>query len=197
MRLLGQVLLGLVAVLMALAFVGAVLSSEPASVGLVAFTVAVTAGCVAGIVALRRGTARFVEGSGSDAWQADQNAKRLVMEREQRHAALLAAQQAEVAARLAAEREAAAQATLDAQQRQQHLVEKYGVDGAAKVNARELWRGAPVDAVIEMFGQPLDVDEVVSKKRVRRVLKYFQIRSNAYGLKVTVDDGFVTGWDRR
>lgn len=75
------------------------------------------------------------------------------------------------------------------------LTARFGAENAQRIQFRQLWQGAPVDAVYEMHGRPSDVDEDVNEKRTRLTLKYQPLaRKGSFGLRVTVDDGIVTGW---
>jgi hypothetical protein len=51
--------------------------------------------------------------------------------------------------------------------------------------------------LIEDFGWPDKIDVRVMKTKRKEVLKYFPAGANRYKLKVTVEDGIVTGWERK
>ena len=49
--------------------------------------------------------------------------------------------------------------------------------------------------VVEMLGDPIDVEETVMRTKTKRTLKYARTGANRYGLRVFVDDGIVVGWE--
>lgn len=61
--------------------------------------------------------------------------------------------------------------------------------------SQKLWIGAPLDAVIEMFGPPLDVDEKVLKTKTKRTYKYKSLGKNRYALRIYIEQDEVTGWE--
>jgi hypothetical protein len=58
-------------------------------------------------------------------------------------------------------------------------------------------RGQSRSSLIEDFGRPDKVDVTVTKSKRKEVLKFFPAGSNRYKLKVTVEDGVVTGWESK
>lgn len=59
------------------------------------------------------------------------------------------------------------------------------------------WRGQTAAQLMDSLGEPLDVDQKVMKTKVREVWKYEQTGKNRYGLKITLEDGLVVGWDQK
>jgi uncharacterized membrane protein len=59
------------------------------------------------------------------------------------------------------------------------------------------WQGQTAAQLMDSLGEPLDVDQKVMKTKVREVWKYEQTGKNRYGLKITLEDGFVVGWDQK
>lgn len=90
---------------------------------------------------------------------------------------------------------AAIRAAADAEAYKQSLLSRFGEEGATCILAGRLWVGAPIEAVVELLGDPVDTDEKVTAKVTRRTLKYVSQGGDAYGLRVTVDDERVSGWD--
>jgi hypothetical protein len=82
-----------------------------------------------------------------------------------------------------------------AQARLRALTAKFGAEGASNIVNRRLWLGAPVDAVIEMFGHPADTKRAVTTTKVRLNLRYFPVAANRYQLKIDVENDIVTGWE--
>jgi uncharacterized membrane protein YeaQ/YmgE (transglycosylase-associated protein family) len=75
------------------------------------------------------------------------------------------------------------------------LTLRFGEEGARLILAKQLWQGAPKDAVLEMFGTPHAIDEKVSKTKAVHTLKYFAKGNGRFGLRVTTEDSVVTGWE--
>lgn len=59
------------------------------------------------------------------------------------------------------------------------------------------WRGQTAAQLMDSLGEPLDIDQKVMKTKVREVWKYEQTGKNRYGLKITLEDGVVVGWDQK
>lgn len=59
------------------------------------------------------------------------------------------------------------------------------------------WQGQTEEQLIDSIGQPAAKDNKVLKTAVRQVWKYNQRGKNRYGLRVTVENGFVVGWDNK
>jgi hypothetical protein len=101
---------------------------------------------------------------------------------------------ASAAARKQQEEEAAAERK---RQRREKLIERFGEVNAAKIEAKELWVGATKDEVIEMYGHPADISEKVLKTKTKRVYRYLPNDSRTrFGLKITLENDAVVGWDR-
>jgi hypothetical protein len=61
--------------------------------------------------------------------------------------------------------------------------------------ARDLRKGMTRDEVIAAVGEPDDVDERVTKKKTKHVLKYRDyVATSRFRLRVTLEDGVVVGW---
>lgn len=58
-------------------------------------------------------------------------------------------------------------------------------------------RGQTRSSLIQDFGHPEKVDVTVTAKGRKEVLKFFATGSNRYRLKVTVENGVVTGWESK
>lgn len=101
----------------------------------------------------------------------------------------MAAEQQQREARAAYERAQAEQA------RHASLVAKFGPDNAQRIIRHEVWQGQTVEMLIEALGRPADIDEKVLKTKTRHVYKYRPLAKNRYGLRVTLENGVVVGWD--
>lgn len=58
-------------------------------------------------------------------------------------------------------------------------------------------QGQSKSSLIEDFGWPDKIDVRAMKTKRKEVLKYFPAGANRYKLKVTIEDGIVTGWERK
>ncbi len=81
-----------------------------------------------------------------------------------------------------------------ARERYTQLCDSFGEEMANNIVAGQLWEGCPYAAMLEILGQPADVDEQVSKRKVKYTYKYYQTGKNRYRLRVLVENGEVTGW---
>lgn len=84
------------------------------------------------------------------------------------------------------------------EERRQQLLAKYGDDQiVARIMGREVWQGQSDEQLRDALGTPVDTDEKVMKKHRREVWKYHQTGVNRFGLRVTLEDGIVVGWDQK
>ena len=58
-------------------------------------------------------------------------------------------------------------------------------------------QGQTRSSLIEDFGRPEKVDVTVTAKGRKEVLKFFATGANRFRLKVTVENGVVTGWQSK
>lgn len=76
------------------------------------------------------------------------------------------------------------------------LLDKYGDEVVVrKIIGRTLWQGQTAEQVIDALGEPKDIDQKVLKTKTKEVWKYFPSGRRRYGLRVTLDNGEVVGWD--
>lgn len=59
------------------------------------------------------------------------------------------------------------------------------------------WQGQNEDQLQDALGPPAAVDHKVLKTKTRDIWKYQHQGANRFGLRITVEDGYVTGWDKR
>ena len=82
------------------------------------------------------------------------------------------------------------------EERRAALLQKYGDPQVVeRIMGREVWQGQSAEQLRDSRGQPLDWDERVSKKSIRHVWKYEQRGVSRFALRITLENGFVTGWD--
>jgi hypothetical protein len=84
------------------------------------------------------------------------------------------------------------------EERRRQLLAKYG-DGqiVARIMGCEVWQGQSDEQLRDALGAPVDTDEKVMKKHRREIWKYRQTGVNRFGLRVTLEDGIVVGWDQK
>lgn len=82
------------------------------------------------------------------------------------------------------------------QERRDALVNRFGIEAADKILAQHLWVGATEEMVVEALGPPVDVSERVLKTKTTRVYKYLPLTRGRFGLKVTIENDVVVGWDK-
>lgn len=80
-------------------------------------------------------------------------------------------------------------------ERAQNLTARFGPEIAQAIMQGRIWQGATEEMLRESLGPPAGMDEKVMKSKVRRVFKYQPASGNRYGLRVTVEDGYVVGWE--
>ncbi len=130
------------------------------------------------------------------AWHAEQ--QRLAYERQVWEAGV-ARQRAAVEAEQAAV-EAAADARHRAreaqeQQRVADIVARFGPAMAGRILRGEIWQGQTNEQLVAALGQPADVEERVMKTKAKAIYKYAQSGANRFGLRVTLEQGVVVGWE--
>lgn len=82
-------------------------------------------------------------------------------------------------------------------QRRKHLIERYGdAETARRMMRGIVWQGETAEQLRESLGEPEDIDEKVLKTKRKEVWKYRRTGKNRFGLRVTLDDGIVTAWDK-
>jgi len=78
------------------------------------------------------------------------------------------------------------------------LTKKYGDEAIAKrIMQRTFWLGQTNEQLIDSLGYPIAKDNVLLKTRKREVWKYEKQGKNRYGLRITLDDDLVAGWDHK
>ena len=78
------------------------------------------------------------------------------------------------------------------------LMMKYKDDELVNSLMQEsFWRGQTQDQLIDSLGEPLDIDQKALKTKTKEIWKYEQTGKNRYGLKITLEDGVVVGWDQK
>lgn len=82
--------------------------------------------------------------------------------------------------------------------RREALMQKYNdaviVD---RIMAGSFWQGQTEEQLSDALGRPVDIDQRVMKHKIRETWKYQQQGKNRFGLRITLEDGFVVGWDHK
>jgi hypothetical protein len=108
----------------------------------------------------------------------------ILQARSKRKAAELRAAEAEHIRRLQAERRA-------------RLTQRFGDETCSRILEGDIWISQTEEQLREALGEPVHVDEKVMKTKKRVVWKYDQIGANRFNTRITLEDGVVTGWDRK
>lgn len=58
-----------------------------------------------------------------------------------------------------------------------------------------VWQGQTSDQLRDSLGDPVEVDERVFKSKSRHIWKYRPIGTRRYGLRITIENHVVVGWD--
>lgn len=59
------------------------------------------------------------------------------------------------------------------------------------------WQGQSEDQLRDSLGEPADIDYKMLKNKTRNVWKYHHQGSNRFGLRIILENGYVTGWDKK
>lgn len=82
--------------------------------------------------------------------------------------------------------------------RRESLMLKYqDLDLVEKLMERSFWQGQTSGQLLDSLGSPEDVDEKVLKTKKKEVWKYNHESGNRYGLRITLDNDIVVGWDHK
>jgi hypothetical protein len=82
--------------------------------------------------------------------------------------------------------------------RRSRIYQKYGrTEIAERIIKKTVWVGETAEQLRDSLGAPLDIDEKVLKTKRKEIWKYVRKGKNRYGLKFTVENGAVVGWDEK
>ena len=82
--------------------------------------------------------------------------------------------------------------------RLEYLHLKYGDEAIIRcILQRQFWEGQTSAQLIDSLGNPVSIDKKLLKTRTREIWKYDQRGVNRYGLRIILDDGVVSGWDKK
>lgn len=60
-----------------------------------------------------------------------------------------------------------------------------------------IWQGQSKEQLKDTMGDPVSVDRAVLKTKTKEIWKYQQQGVNRFGLRITVENGYVVGWDKK
>ncbi len=84
------------------------------------------------------------------------------------------------------------------EKRRAYLMMKYGDPALVDRLMRKMfWVGQTGEQLIDSLGNPVDIDEKVLKTKRKAIWKYFHRGGNRFGLRITVENGQVIGWDEK
>lgn len=93
------------------------------------------------------------------------------------------------------QRKAREQAEQASRERYAWLVSRFGPDAANAITAGRYWQGQTAEQLELSLGRPADVDEHVMPSKVKHVYKYRPMGFGRFGLRVTLENGVVVGWE--
>jgi hypothetical protein len=59
------------------------------------------------------------------------------------------------------------------------------------------WQGQSEEQLLDSLGRPVDIDQKVMKTKVKEIWKYNQLGANRFGLRITIENKVVVGWDQK
>jgi len=62
---------------------------------------------------------------------------------------------------------------------------------------RSFWQGQTSEQLMDSLGSPEDIDEKILKTKKKEIWKYNHQSGNRYGLRITLDNDIVVGWDQK
>ncbi|MFM5537023.1 hypothetical protein ACET8U_06715 [Aeromonas veronii] len=87
---------------------------------------------------------------------------------------------------------------LNKKQRLEYLRNKYKSEELVQnIYHRYFWVGQTSAQLLDSLGKPAAVDNMVMKTKVKDVWKYNKRGANRYALRITIENGFVVGWEKK
>lgn len=84
------------------------------------------------------------------------------------------------------------------QERRAELLKKYGDEKIVQaIMNRSYWQGQTSEQLRDSLGHPADIDEKVLKTKKKEVWKYHPMGGNRFGLRITLEQNQVVGWDEK
>jgi uncharacterized membrane protein len=79
----------------------------------------------------------------------------------------------------------------------QALREQYPEYVVQRILSGQIWQGQSEDQLVNTLGRPVDIYRKVLKAMLRKIWKCKQTSAKRFGLRITVENGYVVGWDHR
>lgn len=84
------------------------------------------------------------------------------------------------------------------QKRMSYLREKYqDEDLVQRIFSEYFWEGQSAEQLRDSLGPPIAVDNKLLKTKTREIWKYNHQGANRFALRITVENGYVSGWDKK
>jgi len=84
------------------------------------------------------------------------------------------------------------------EQRRAALMAKYhDPQIVEKIMKHIFWQGMSQEQLLDSVGRPADIDQKVMKTKVKEIWKYNQMGGNRFGLRITIENNVVVGWDQK
>jgi hypothetical protein len=82
--------------------------------------------------------------------------------------------------------------------RKTRIYQKYGHGEVAEdIIKKRIWTGQSSDQLVDSIGSPHDIDQKVLKTKKKEIWKYAHKGGNRYGMRITVENNVVVGWDEK
>lgn len=82
--------------------------------------------------------------------------------------------------------------------KQRALLAKYGdKEIVERLMGRMFWVGQSTEQLLDSLGSPEAIDQKVLKTKKKEIWKYNHRGGNRYGLRITLDNDEVVGWDKK
>lgn len=82
--------------------------------------------------------------------------------------------------------------------RVEYLRSKYGEETIVQhILQRHVWEGQTSAQLSDSLGSPVSIDKKLLKTKSREIWKYNHRGANRYGLRITLDNDVVTGWEQK
>lgn len=88
--------------------------------------------------------------------------------------------------------------SVQTKKRREGLMAKYNDESLVDlIMKKSFWQGQTSAQLHDSLGAPADIDEKVLKTKKKEVWKYNPQGGNRYGLRITLDNDVVVGWDQK
>jgi len=82
--------------------------------------------------------------------------------------------------------------------RREALLHKYqDPETVAAIMTRSFWQGQTDEQLVDSLGNPEDIDQKILKTKKKEIWKYNHQGGNRYGLRITLENDHVVGWDQK